>query len=126
MNKPYNSRDWMSHPAYLHAPYKSTILHSPTKPLIPIKQSLSERTGPVYGHEKVGVLDSDLTKNGAHNGEPLGERIIVTGRVLDEDGRPVRNTLVEVWQPMRPGATSTRSTSTTPRSIRTSSAAGAA
>ncbi|WP_319772046.1 protocatechuate 3,4-dioxygenase subunit beta [Breoghania sp.] len=98
MSSAYNPRDWMSHPAYLHAPYKSTVLRSPTKPLIPMKQSLSVRTGPVYGHEKVGVLDADLTKNGARNGEPLGERIIVTGRVLDEDGRPVRNTLVEVWQ----------------------------
>lgn len=98
MNTPYNPRDWKSHPAYLHAPYKSTVLRSPTRPLIPLKQTLSERTGPVYGHEKVGALDADLTKNGAKNGEPLGERIIVTGRVVDEDGRPVRNTLVEVWQ----------------------------
>src|SRR5690606_20376182 len=61
-------------------------------------QSLSELTGPVYGHESVGPLDSDLTRNGRRNGEPLGERIIVTGRVLDEMGRPVPNTLVEVWQ----------------------------
>lgn len=98
MTAPYNPRDWTSHPPYLHPGYKSTVLRSPTKPLIPIKQSLSERTGPVYGHESVAALDADLTKNGAKNGEPLGERIIVTGRVLDEEGRPVRNTLVEVWQ----------------------------
>jgi protocatechuate 3,4-dioxygenase, beta subunit len=51
-------------------------------------------TGPVYGHEPVGPLDHDLTRQ--HKGEPLGERIIVHGRVLD--GRPVRNSLVEIWQ----------------------------
>jgi protocatechuate 3,4-dioxygenase beta subunit len=50
----------------------------------------------VFGHERVGKLDHDLTKQ--HTGEPLGERIIVAGRVMDEDGNPVRNTLVEVWQ----------------------------
>jgi protocatechuate 3,4-dioxygenase, beta subunit len=59
---------------------------------------LSEVTGPVYGHEAVGALDSDLTRNARRNGEPLGERIIVTGRVLDEAGRPLRNTLIEIWQ----------------------------
>ncbi|MGQ7792825.1 protocatechuate 3,4-dioxygenase subunit beta [Faunimonas sp. B44] len=94
----YRIRDWQSHPPYNFPDYKSTALRSPTKPLIPMKHTLSELTGPVYGHEKVGALDADLTRNGAKNGEPLGERIVVTGRVLDEDGRPVRNTLVEVWQ----------------------------
>jgi protocatechuate 3,4-dioxygenase beta subunit len=74
------------------------VLRSPTKPLIPLAQTLSERTGPVYGQDSVGPLDADLTRNGRVNGEPLGERIIVTGRVLDEDGRPLANTLVEVWQ----------------------------
>ena len=54
---------------------------------MPLAQTLSELTGPVYGHESVGQLDADLTRNAAKNGEPLGERIIVTGRVLDEDGR---------------------------------------
>ncbi len=91
-------RDWQSHPPYTHPPYKSTMLRGPSKPLVPIAQTLSELTGPVFGHECVAELDSDLTKNGAKNGEPLGERIVVTGRVLDEDGRPVRNTLIEVWQ----------------------------
>jgi protocatechuate 3,4-dioxygenase beta subunit len=52
----------------------------------------------VYGAQDLSALDHDLTRNAAKNGEPLGERIIVTGRVLDEGGRPVRNTLVEVWQ----------------------------
>ena len=91
-------RDWASHPPYLYPDYKSTPLRGPKRPLIPLKASLSELTGPVYGHESVGALDSDLTRNSAKNGEPLGERIIVTGRVLDESGRPVPNTLVEIWQ----------------------------
>ena len=52
----------------------------------------------MFGQEAVGPLDNDLTKNGARNGEPLGERIIVTGRVLDEAGRPLPNMLVEIWQ----------------------------
>lgn len=91
-------RDWASHPKYIHPPYASTPLRGPTKPLIPIKQSLSELTGPVYGHESIGTHDADLTKNARRNGEPLGERIVVAGRVLDEDGRPVPNTLIEIWQ----------------------------
>jgi protocatechuate 3,4-dioxygenase, beta subunit len=95
---PYRPRDWESHPPYIYPGYRSTEFRGPTKPLIPIKQSLSEMTGPVFGHDTVGPLDNDLTKNAAKNGEPLGERIIVTGQVLDEDGRPVRNTLVEIWQ----------------------------
>jgi protocatechuate 3,4-dioxygenase beta subunit len=91
-------RDWNTHPPFVYPDYKSTVLRGPTKPLVPLKHTLSELTGPVYGHDSVGPLDNDLTKNGAKNGEPLGERIIVTGRVLDEAARPVRNTLVEVWQ----------------------------
>lgn len=94
----YRARDWSVHPPYLHADYKSTVLRSPSKPLVPLAQTLSELTGPVYGHDALGPLDDDLTKNGAVGGEPLGERIIVTGRVMDEDGRPVPNTLVEIWQ----------------------------
>jgi protocatechuate 3,4-dioxygenase beta subunit len=95
---PFSPRDWGSHPAYVWPDYKSTVLRGPTKPLIPLKQTLSELTGPVYGHESVGPLDNDLTKNARVNGEPLGERIIVAGRVLDEDGRPLPDTLIEVWQ----------------------------
>src|SRR5258706_1293463 len=63
-----------------------------------MKQTLSELTGPVYGHDSVGLLDSDLTRNARKGGEPLGERIIVTGRVLDDGGRPLPNTLIEIWQ----------------------------
>ena len=91
-------RDWDSHPPFIHPAYKSTVLRGPTKPLVPLPESLSERTGPVFGHDAVGPLDADLTRNAMKNGEPLGERIIVSGRVTDEAGRPVPNTLVEVWQ----------------------------
>lgn len=94
----FNPRDWDIHPRFVYPSYQSTKLRGPTKPLIPVQQTLAEMTGPVYGHESVGPLDNDLTKNGITNGEPLGERVIVTGRVLDEDERPVGDTLIEVWQ----------------------------
>lgn len=94
----FKPRDWGAHPPYIHAGYKSTALRGPTKPLMPLKQTLSELTGPVYGHDSVGPLDADLTKNARKNGEPLGERIVVTGRVLDEDVRPLPDTLIEIWQ----------------------------
>jgi protocatechuate 3,4-dioxygenase beta subunit len=91
-------RNWSDHPAYIYPEYKSTILRGPTKPMIPIKQALARLNAPVYGHEDIGPLDHDLTRSAARNGSPQGERIIVTGRVMDEGGRPVRNTLVEIWQ----------------------------
>ncbi len=94
----YAARDWSVHPPYLHAPYKSTVARSPSKPLAPLGQTLSEVTGPVFGHEAMAPLDDDLTKNAVTDGEPLGERIIVTGRVTDEAGRGVAGTLIEVWQ----------------------------
>jgi protocatechuate 3,4-dioxygenase beta subunit len=94
----YNARDWDSHPPYIYPEYKSTPLRGPTKPLVPLKQSLSELTGPVYGGDALQPLDDDLTKNNARTGDVLGERIVVCGRVMDEDGRPVPNTLLEIWQ----------------------------
>ena len=83
-------------PPSLHPDYKSTVKRAPTRPLVPMPHTLSELTGPVYGHDGIRPVDDDLTKQ--HAGEPLGERILVHGRVLDEDGRPVPNTLVEIWQ----------------------------
>ena len=76
--------------------YRGTLLRAPTQPLIALPQSLTEITGPLLGEGRVGELDHDLTVQ--HPGEPQGQRIVVHGRVLDGDGRPVRNTLVEVWQ----------------------------
>jgi protocatechuate 3,4-dioxygenase, beta subunit len=89
-------RDWSSHPTYVDKGYKSTTLRGPTKPLIPIRgASLS---APVFGRDQLNATDADLTINGRKDHDPLGERIIVTGRVLDEDGRPVPDTLIEIWQ----------------------------
>ncbi len=83
-------------PPHLYPPYVSTRKRAPSKPLVLMPQTMSELTGPVFGRDAVGPLDHDLTRQ--HDAEPLGERIIVTGRVLDEDGRPIRHTLVELWQ----------------------------
>lgn len=91
-------RDWSSHPPYRHAPYKSTALRSPQQPLLPLPTTLSELCAPAFGQTVIGAMDHDLTMNGRKDGEPVGEYIIVTGRVLDEAGRPVRNSLVEIWQ----------------------------
>jgi protocatechuate 3,4-dioxygenase beta subunit len=85
-----------AHSPYLAPAYVSTRTRSPKRPLIVIPHTLTELTGPVYGHESVLEGDSDLTRG--HVGEPLGERIIVSGRVTDEDGRPIPDTLIEVWQ----------------------------
>jgi protocatechuate 3,4-dioxygenase beta subunit len=87
-------------PPGVHPPadpaYKSTALRHPKEPLVIIPQTLSELTGPVYPYGRIGELDNDLTRQ--HAGEPIGERIIVEGRVLDDGGRPVPQTLVEIWQ----------------------------
>ena len=76
--------------------YRSTRLRAPKRPLVKLPEELHTVDGPVFGDETVAELDADLTRQ--HSGEPLGERIIVSGRVLDEDGRPLRGALVEVWQ----------------------------
>lgn len=83
-------------PSYLHPQYVSSRKRSPTRPLILLPHTLSEVTGPLFGHDDIGSTDHDLTRQ--HAGEPLGERVIVTGRVLDEGGRPVPYTLIELWQ----------------------------
>jgi protocatechuate 3,4-dioxygenase beta subunit len=93
-----SARDWDSHPPYLHPPYRSTMLRGPTRALLPLPAARSDLGAPVYGHDDLGALDHDLTRNARRNGEPLGERIVVAGRVTDERGRPVRGTLVEIWQ----------------------------
>src|SRR5260370_33491529 len=85
-----------AHPAPLSPEYKSSIKRAPSRPLIPMRHTLSELTGPVYDHETVREGDSDLTTQ--HKGEPLGERIIVHGHVLDEDGRAMPHTLHEISQ----------------------------
>ena len=74
-------------PEYLHPPYASTRKRAPTQPLVLLPHTLSEVTGPLFGDDHVRVEDGDLTRQ--HDGEPLGERIIVGGQVLDENGRSV-------------------------------------
>jgi protocatechuate 3,4-dioxygenase, beta subunit len=97
--KSLDKRDWSTQPSFLDPEgYRSTALRGPTKPMIPLKEAMRVMNAPVYGNERVAKLDADLTRNACVNGEPIGERIIVTGRVLDEHGRPVRNQLVEIWQ----------------------------
>jgi protocatechuate 3,4-dioxygenase, beta subunit len=92
----YRRDDAEVDPPYLHPEYVATRTRAPKKPLLLLPHTLSEITGPVYGHDRIGELDHDLTQQ--HQGEPLGERVILHGRVLDGDGRPVRGTLVEIWQ----------------------------
>ena len=93
---PYRRDNAQSDPPYDYADYRSTRLRAPKRPLVPMAHTISEITGPIFGDSDVGELDHDLTRQ--HPGEPLGERIIVHGRVLDGDGRPVPNTLIEIWQ----------------------------
>jgi len=96
MSKILNPRDFASHPSHIDPGYRSTALRGPTKPLIKINGIALD--APVFGHDRLGASDADLTLNGRKDAEPLGERIIVTGRVLDEAGRPQADTLVEIWQ----------------------------
>jgi len=77
-------------------PYRSTEFRHPDKPLVLLPHMLTEVTGPVLGESRLGPLDHDLTRQ--HDGEPIGQRIQVSGRVLDSDGRPIPNTLIECWQ----------------------------
>jgi protocatechuate 3,4-dioxygenase, beta subunit len=84
------------HPPVIYPAYRSNVLRAPKQPLVVLPQNLTEVTAPVFGHDQIGANDGDLTKQFAE--EPLGQRIIVHGRVLEGDGRPVPDTLVEVWQ----------------------------
>ncbi len=86
-----------SQPPLLYPPYRSTVLRAPQRPLIRLPAAYSDLTQPVYGHLPIRETDNDLTRQ-SPGGEPQGERIIVAGRILDEDGRPLRRALVEVWQ----------------------------
>jgi len=85
-----------THPPLDYPDYRSTALRHPRQPLVPLPHRLTEVTGPLLGEGRVTERDHDLTVQ--HGGEPLGERIIVEGRVLDGDGRPIPHTLVEIWQ----------------------------
>jgi protocatechuate 3,4-dioxygenase beta subunit len=77
-------------------PYRSSILRHPTLPPRPVDPEALELAAPVFGVRDVHPLDGDLTIQ--HRGEPIGERIVIAGRVIDSDGRPVAGQLVEIWQ----------------------------
>ena len=95
----YYQRDRAWHPPALTPNYKTSVTRSPRLALISLQNSISEITGPVFGHNDIDPIDNDLLKNYAQAGEsPIGERIILHGRVLDQNSRPVANTLVEIWQ----------------------------
>ena len=88
-------------PPYLYAAYRSTVLRAPGQPLVNVPLTITETTGPGPAHSAAVAMaddDADLTRNARTGGEAIGQRIIVTGRVLDEDGTPAPNTLIEVWQ----------------------------
>ncbi len=94
----YYQRNRDRHPPAYTPAYKTSVARSPRYSLISLQQSVSEITGPVFGHNDLGALDHDLIRNYAKDDDPIGERIIVHGRVLDENARAVPNTLVEIWQ----------------------------
>jgi protocatechuate 3,4-dioxygenase beta subunit len=89
-------RDDASHPPLRYPAYRGTLLRAPSRPLVLLRQSLTELTGPLLGEGRVTEMDADLTRQ--HAAEPIGQRILVHGRVVDSDGRAVPHTLVEVWQ----------------------------
>jgi protocatechuate 3,4-dioxygenase beta subunit len=93
---PYRRPYVDTQPEYLFPKYASTVKRAPTQPLVILPHTLSELTAPVFGYGEIKPSDADLTKQ--HKGEPQGERIVVSGRVLDENGKPVPNILVEIWQ----------------------------
>ncbi|WP_340241462.1 protocatechuate 3,4-dioxygenase subunit beta [Sulfitobacter pontiacus] len=93
----HRDRSW--HPPALAPAYKTSVVRSPQKALISTNTTLSEQTGPVFGHNMLGALDNDLILNYAAEGEmAIGQRIIVHGRVLDQNGRGVPGVLLEFWQ----------------------------
>ncbi len=90
--KPQTEED----PPYNHPQYKSTALRGPNRSPLIIRPGLTELHGPVFGESRIRPNDNDLTAQ--HPGEPIGEKIVVSGQLMDSDGRPIRNQLVEIWQ----------------------------
>jgi protocatechuate 3,4-dioxygenase, beta subunit len=93
---PYRRPYPNTQPEYLFPKYASTVRRAPTQPLVVVPHTLSEVTAPIFGDDAIKASDSDLTRQ--HQGDPLGERIVVSGQVLEENGQPVPNILVEIWQ----------------------------
>jgi len=98
-NGTFFTRDRSWHPPAYDPEYKTSVVRSPSKALISFPPTLSEMTGPVFGHGLLGELDNDLLHNFSQTGESaIGPRIIVHGRVLDETGRGIPGLLIEFWQ----------------------------
>ena len=83
-------------PPSLAPAYGSTVARSPRQPPVRIPQTLTETTGPANWDRLMGGAMADLTRQ--HRGEPHGQRIVVSGRVLDDGGRALANTVIEIWQ----------------------------
>jgi protocatechuate 3,4-dioxygenase, beta subunit len=81
---------------HVHPEYRSTLLRAPSRPFLLLPETLADTSGPAFGQSTVGEYEHDLTRQ--HDGEPLGERINVSGTVVDRDGRPIENALIEIWQ----------------------------
>ena len=94
----FTPRDQTWHPKGLTPAYKSTVLRSPKRTLLQMPASRSETSGPVFGHKMLGDHDADMLRNAVVDGDPVGERIVVSGRVLDEYARPQPDVLIEAWQ----------------------------
>ena len=94
----YPARDWSSEPRPDDPGYRSTALRAPKHAPIAIPLTISERTGPGARPTELDPIEADLTRNAGTDGEPIGERIIVSGRVVDESGLPLPNMLIELWQ----------------------------
>ena len=96
---PLVPRNRDAHPAAYDPGYKTSVVRSPNQALLSMESTPSEETGPRFGHNKIQALDNNLILNWTKGESPaVGERILVHGRVLDEFGRPVPHTLVEIWQ----------------------------
>ncbi len=96
-NGPLLPRQRLWHPPAYTPGYKTSVTRAPSRPLVSIGSTLSEETGPAFGHDMLGEMDNNLILN--FTGQPaVGERIILHGRVMDETGRPLPDTLVEIWQ----------------------------
>ena len=94
---PWNNRDWSNHPDLIYPDYKSTILRNPRKPLVKLDK-IKHIPAPKFQISSLRPIDADLTLNSKKDREPIGERIVVIGKVKDEYGRPVPNCLIEIWQ----------------------------
>ena len=96
MTNPYRREEAGAHPPYAHDSYGSTVKRAPSQPLVRVEHTLSEITGPRFSRDSIRPGDIDLTH--FNGGDAIGERIIVGGRILDEEGRPIPDTLIEIWQ----------------------------